>query len=321
VKKIIIALIVLFQPGMINLSTAQTDPHFSQYYAYPLWLNPALTGVIDGDLRVNANFKNQWANINDGYKTGALSMDLRASDKVGLGLNVINQISPGTGYQYFAVFGSVAYGIPVSNSGVQWLNFGLQAGIIDRGFDEAKLQFGSQYNPAIGFDPALPSNETVMNNYSTDLDISAGIYYHDDDISKSGNVFGGISMAHINTGNVPVRYNIHAGVRLKSGDFFDIIPHAIYIKQQKNSIKAFGISSELMMQNYNSLILGGMYRMGDAAVVSAGYHLNKLLLGVSYDLNTSNLNAATKLQGGIELSLSYVVQKKGYSHKPICPSF
>ncbi|RYE11728.1 MAG: type IX secretion system membrane protein PorP/SprF, partial [Sphingobacteriales bacterium] len=41
-------------------SFAQTDPHFSQYYANPLYLNPALTGVIDGDYRATVNFKQQW---------------------------------------------------------------------------------------------------------------------------------------------------------------------------------------------------------------------------------------------------------------------
>ncbi|MEO6498226.1 MAG: type IX secretion system membrane protein PorP/SprF, partial [Mucilaginibacter sp.] len=48
---------LLLQFGIVIKVQAQVDPHFSQYYANPLWLNPALTGVIDGDLRFNSIFK------------------------------------------------------------------------------------------------------------------------------------------------------------------------------------------------------------------------------------------------------------------------
>ena len=97
-KKLIVIIAVLLQLGMLNKSIAQVDPHFSQYYAYPLWLNPALTGVFNGDTRVNLNFKNQWASVGNGYNTGGLSADFRPTEKVGLGFNVINQAAGTAGY-------------------------------------------------------------------------------------------------------------------------------------------------------------------------------------------------------------------------------
>jgi hypothetical protein len=39
------------------------DIHFSQYYASPLTLNPALTGLINGDFRAVANYRGQWFSI------------------------------------------------------------------------------------------------------------------------------------------------------------------------------------------------------------------------------------------------------------------
>ena len=69
-KKVILFISILIQVVAVGRLKAQMDPHFSQYYAYPLWLNPALTGVIDGNMRVNANFKDQWVGIPNGYKTG-----------------------------------------------------------------------------------------------------------------------------------------------------------------------------------------------------------------------------------------------------------
>src|SRR5580698_3638326 len=90
-KKKLIITAILLQILTAGILRAQIDPHFSQYYANPLWLNPALTGVINGDARVTANYKNQWANVNNAYNTGALAADFRATDKIGLGINVLDQ--------------------------------------------------------------------------------------------------------------------------------------------------------------------------------------------------------------------------------------
>src|SRR5437016_4398458 len=114
-KKIIIAITVMLQFAAITIVRAQVDPHFSQYYAYPLWLNPALTGVFDGDARISGNFKDQWATVQNGYRTVGLSADFRSTDKVSLGFNVINQAAGTAGYNYFAAYGSFGYGIKLSD--------------------------------------------------------------------------------------------------------------------------------------------------------------------------------------------------------------
>ena len=37
------------------------DIHFSQWYNNPLFSNPALTADFDGDYRITANQREQWA--------------------------------------------------------------------------------------------------------------------------------------------------------------------------------------------------------------------------------------------------------------------
>lgn len=324
-------LAALLQMGAASRLMAQIDPHFSQYYAYPLYLNPALTGVMNGELRVNGNFKNQYANINNAYQTGALSVDYRPTDKVGLGFNVINQAAGDVGYNYFAAYGSFAYAIAVSNDGFKKLSFGVQAGLINRGFDPSKAQFGSQYNPSSGFDPTLPANENFLNTNATVFDAGAGVFYYDGDPLHSANLFGGVSVSHLarskdpiamNSGTaaiLPMRYTAHAGIRIKASDFFDIVPHGVYMRQQKAEEKALGAYSELKMDNDRGLIIGGMYRFKDAAIANVGYHVNSLIIGASYDFNTSSLNRATFGQGGLELSISYVFRRRIQEPEPICP--
>ena len=59
---------------MAGVSTAQ-DPNFSQFFASPLTLNPALTGKFDGVYRVAGNYRDQWPTINNAFVTKTVSFD------------------------------------------------------------------------------------------------------------------------------------------------------------------------------------------------------------------------------------------------------
>ena len=60
---------------MLAFSVVAQDPNFSQFFASPLTLNPALTGKFDGDFRVAGNYRNQWPAFNNAYTTSTLSLD------------------------------------------------------------------------------------------------------------------------------------------------------------------------------------------------------------------------------------------------------
>src|SRR5947209_5190581 len=98
-----------------NVVKAQ-DPNFSQFFASPLTLNPALTGKFDGTLRVAGNYRNQWPTINNAFTTYTASVDagilkgkipefdqfgvgvLAFSDKAGNGILQNNAIALSTAY-------------------------------------------------------------------------------------------------------------------------------------------------------------------------------------------------------------------------------
>lgn len=320
---------LLLLVGAVGRLQAQVDPHFSQYYAYPLWLNPALTGVMNGDLRVSGNFKSQWASVGSGYETGAASVDFRPTNKLAVGLTILNQAAGDAGFNYFSAYGSLGYAIAVSNDGNQKVSFGVQAGLINRSFDMNKLQFGSQYNPISGFDPGLGSLENFSSTNTTVFDANAGVFYYNGDPLSTANVFGGVSVSHLSRpkdpfsgttdGKLPIRYIVHGGVRIKVTDDFDLTPNILYIRQLEAEVKGLGAYTEMKFQNNSGLILGGMYRVNDAAIADVGYHFNNTVIGVSYDFNTSGLSGATAGNGGIELSISYVFHKRISEPEPICP--
>jgi len=319
-------MVVLLFEGMLLKVKAQVDPHFSHYYAYPIWLNPALTGTFDGQMRLMANFKNQWESISNGYNTGGLSMDFHPTSKVGIGFNILDQSAGTAGYNYFNGAISFSYAIPISDDGYKKLSFGLQAGLINRSFNPSKLQLDDQYNADLGFDPTLPGFENFSATNSFIFDSSAGIFYYDSDPEIPVKPFGGIGVAHLTDekdpfaveglkSTLPMRFTIHGGIKIITSDLLDITPHFIYVRQQNSLIEGIGAYSELKLKEDNGLILGAMYQINDAVTATVGYHLKNMQIGISYDFNTTPLNAAINGQGGFELSISYIFGNKSVDNQ------
>src|SRR5829696_3218462 len=53
------------------------DIHFSQYFEAPLYRNPALAGIVNGDYRIQTVYRSQWNSITDAYKTTSLNAEYK----------------------------------------------------------------------------------------------------------------------------------------------------------------------------------------------------------------------------------------------------
>src|SRR5678816_3970921 len=84
-----------------NQVSAQTDPHFTQNYTYPMYINPAMTGGSDGDYRASAIYRGQWGSITNPYQTAGFSFDTRTNKNLALGASVLNQSAGDAGFNYF----------------------------------------------------------------------------------------------------------------------------------------------------------------------------------------------------------------------------
>ena len=69
-KTLFIIAVAIF---MSNITKAQ-DPAFSQFYANPLYLNPAFAGSNECP-RANLNYRDQWPGIGRTYITTSASFD------------------------------------------------------------------------------------------------------------------------------------------------------------------------------------------------------------------------------------------------------
>ena len=107
-----LSLIILFI--LISGHLFGQDPGYSQFYANPMYLNPAFTGTSQLP-RLVVNYRNQWPQKGTSFTTYSISYDwLAGTSKSGLGIqayydrepnNIINTISASLSYSYHIQLG------------------------------------------------------------------------------------------------------------------------------------------------------------------------------------------------------------------------
>ena len=301
-------------------TVAQTDPHFTQNYTYPMYINPALTGSSDGEYRVSAIYRSQWGTITDPYRTMGISFDARTNSNIALGVNLLNQSAGDAGFNYLSTYASVAYtGVKFGIDNNQRIVLAMQGGIINRRVDASRFKWGEQWNPITGYNPSNPTTETFARTSATTLDIGAGALYYDATPDKKANVFGGFSVFHINKpkdpivstqsaelNTIPVRYTIHGGVSFNISERASIIPHMLYMHQGTASETMLGTYVEMNVNPETDFMIGGYYRFNDAVAPFVGFDYKNFVVGLSYDVNTSKLGAMSRNVNSFELSLTYI---------------
>jgi hypothetical protein len=100
------------------------------------------------------------------------------------------------------------------------------------------------------------------------------------------------------------------GAKTPMSDQDDILFHADLFFQGGNKQIQGGL---MYMHNFLTIDeevdlgigIGGFYRWNDAFIPAFKFNWYKLALGISYDVNVSQLRAASTFRGGVEVTLSY----------------
>jgi len=308
-------------------AVAQTDPHFTQNYTYPLYINPALAGSADGDYRATAIFRNQWGSLSSLYRTIGVSFDARTNKNAGLGINLLNQTAGDGGFNYLTLSGSYAYnGVKFGKDYNQRIVMALQGGIISRRVDRTKFKWGEQWNPITGYQASNPTTQTFDKTSSIVPDIGAGILYFDASPEKKSNLFGGFSVYHLNRpkdpivtnhntdlNRIPIRYSVHAGISFNISSNARVIPHVLYMRQGSAYEAMAGFYGQINVNEETDFMLGAYYRVHDAIAPYVGVDYKSFVIGLSYDANASGLRTMTKNVNSFELTLSYIKRSRNKS--------
>jgi type IX secretion system PorP/SprF family membrane protein len=329
--------LILFFLGALAKVRAQ-DPHFSQFFASPLTLNPAFTGKFDGDLRVAGNYRNQWPTINRAYNTKTVSVDMPImrtkiafNDTWGVGIMGYSDQSANSALKVNYLTVSSAFHKGLDEDGYQQLGAGFQATYTNMTLDVTNLKFEDQLTPFgfTGTTTEIFNNSILKANY---FDLNAGILYSGS-TNERNNFYAGVSMYHLTrpkqqfTGSyfaLNPRTTFHAGGYFPVGYSNTLHVSGLFSAQGQAYEAVVGGALQLPVGESTvkptSVYLGSWVRLGDAVIPYVGLEFGDVRLGLSYDANVSALKAASQSRGGMEISLIY-------THKPTesrgvpCPKF
>ncbi|MDB9964383.1 type IX secretion system membrane protein PorP/SprF [Vicingaceae bacterium] len=333
--RVIFILIFLFG----NKIVAQ-DAQFSQFFAAPLIINPALTGNTIQD-RFSLNYRNQWPAISKGktFATYAFSYEhnfdvynssvgaLVYQDKAGLtGLTTTNALL------------SYAYKIKVTRR--FYFKPALQLGLVNRNIDFGELVFNDQLQTGASTSSAA-LNYTGRSKFS--MDINTGI------IGYSENYWIGLSIHHLNRPDISLvgngamleqKFSVQGGLTIPLEKTTNnlivskVMIAANYKRQEAREQLDIGA-----YYNHSPFIIGVWYRgipfkkvepifvNSDALILVLGYKMNKISIGYSYDVTISELSSASS-GGAHEISTSIELvsrkntnkRKRRFTSIP-CPTF
>jgi type IX secretion system PorP/SprF family membrane protein len=327
--------ILLILLGYLTTATAQ-DPQFAQFYASPLQLNPAMTGVHPGKWRAIANYREQWNSILDTrpFRTISASFDAKSrigrNDFLAYGFTLLGDRAGKSDYTRTTGDLSLSYMKQLDGSRYrgfdQYLIGGLQVGLGQQTLDYGGLWFSSQFNNTFEqIDKTLPNGELIEESSNVYLNMNAGLLWYAVMDDNKSMYFGG-AVHHVNAPKVSfiadgeeqmdMKWVIHAGGELPFSHQLSLLPAVAVIGQGPSMISLFGANFRYTNRDWKEVAIragawGHLVKDSEGGVANpavtftAILELERLNLGISYDVNANKLAPPTNGRGAFELSLIY----------------
>jgi type IX secretion system PorP/SprF family membrane protein len=313
--------LLMLSLSLLTLKTAKAqDPIFTQFYANPLYLNPAFAGS-NVCPRICINYRNQWPGIAGTYVTTSASFDRFVYRiKSGIGVLVTNDNAGLGTLKTTNVSGIYSY---------QWrpnrrlsINVGFKATYGQKTIDWNKLTFGDQIDERRGF--VHTSDEIPGVTRKSFVDFSAGL------LAFTKHFYGGFSADHLTQpdesllgggqSRLPMKFTGHAGAVIPVGPKdaeTSVSPNILY--QQQQDFKQLNLG---VYVTKGSMVGGLWYRNSDAFIVLIGFQKGAFKIGYSYDVTVSKLSTASAGSHELSLGLQLNCKKPKPKYRPLdCPSF
>jgi type IX secretion system PorP/SprF family membrane protein len=283
------------------------DAAFTQFYANPLFLNPALTGNTECG-RVHLNYRNQWPSLGNAYTTYSVAYDQSLPDiKSGFGFLVMNDQQGDGAFNRTRAGAFYSYKLQINAETM--LSFGMQAAFYQESIKWDELIFASDISD-IGTETP-PENLTINT-----VDFSTGVL-----LGIRDEMFFGVAADHLSqptltlyddeNSYLPLKVSAHAGVNINAttgllggGRESDLLiqPNLLFMQQGDFSQLNLGVYI-----NKYPFVTGAWFRHTfnnmDAIVILAGINYQQFRIGYSYDFTVSKLGGRSG--GAHEISLAW----------------
>ncbi|MBL4715661.1 MAG: hypothetical protein COC01_10250 [Bacteroidetes bacterium] len=304
--------------GTISFCAFGQDSHLSQFFASPLYENPAFCGNFMGDIRVTGNLRRQWASVTVPYVTTAITYEQTALPN-SFGLHIMNSRAGNGRFNALTINANFTNQFDLNTHNVLFV--GLQGGFIQKGFDYLRLTWDNQYEKGSGgrINRGSDSGELFSRTSIYVPDISAGALWQHKDLSNRLNPSLGIAVFHINNpkesflniaNKLPRKIHMHGALNVHLNRLMTINGSMIYMKQGNFSEFVFLLYDMYYLRDAKAFILSGIsFRTTankDAGIFHLGLKRKKFTYRLSYDVNVSTLNTLSKGRGAFEFSIQYI---------------
>lgn len=317
--------------AFLGRSFAQ-DFHLSMYDAAPLFLNPAMTGLIETKMRAHVHYRTQWSSIAfKPYSTYLASFDMPGKKKWSFGGQITEMRAGLSNYNVFQMVGAVSYAIPLDKEQFHNISLGLHLGLTQKKVEYQALTYDAQWSNANGgsFDKNLSNNETFARGVQFQEQVNFGFLYYYGKQQSRINPFIGLSAFNLtmpretffgSNNRLPMRFYMHGGVRVNVNELFYFIPKVLIMSQTNNIEQTYAVDAGYFVKGEKFYILAGyVYRAADASIIYAGLKKDNWIVKLGYDVNTSSLRSTSKARGAFELSVTYLGKKKKFQDVKNCP--
>ncbi len=305
-------------PGVLLVLSAMAvaqDPASSQFYANPLFMNPAMAGV-EGPAKFYLGYRNQWPGATDPYSTYQASYEQFIEPlQGGIGIHVINDRQGAGIFNTLSLDAIYAYHLRVSRD--LMVTGGFQASVGQRNMNPDGLVLPDELEGAAG---------STLQGYSyayPDFSVGFGGFYKI--------FYGGVAVHHMlepytapsddpNT-RLLRKYTAHIGAIIPvyekrlGREVLQLSPNLVFLQQDFYQQLNYGM--ELLFRN----LVGGIWLRQDlffsygTLIFSAGYGNEQFRVRYSYDTKLSPPDLHIPNLGAHEISLVIIFENLHKSMK------
>jgi type IX secretion system PorP/SprF family membrane protein len=317
--------------------TAQ-DAHFSQFFEAPLYRNPSLAGLFEGDVRAQGVYRSQWGSVTTPFVNGSFNFEYKqpigsSNDFITTGFQLLYDRAGTTALTTTNILPALNYHKSLSGDKSSYLSLGFMGGYVGRSIDRSKIITDNNYTGGT-------NGETFSNANYHYFDGSVGMSYNSYIGDNSNNsFFAGVALHHLNKSKnafynnagfeVKQKWVVSAGVKLACTDYTYVTIQGDFTKQGSFSetvaglLYSYKIGADADDPDY-ILHVGGFMRVKDSFIPVVKIDYKPFAVAFSYDANISKLSAASGGRGGAEISVTYagfMDRNNTTKNAVLCPRF